>query len=198
VKGIVPTTHQNVLAKCTVLLSERFIGTRNDLLKLTCSPVESKKDLNKPFKLKRVLPSAGKMSSVSSAYWTIGKSPPKVSLTRCFRIPFLQALFTIDCSRSTARTKRSGDRGSPCHTPLLRRKGLPSIPLRRTENSPDHRMILIQFTHFSGNPLCLRTWRMTSCSTLSNAFSKSSLRMTISFFEWWHMCRNWKAQAKQS
>jgi hypothetical protein len=48
------------------------MGTKKDLLKLTCRPVESENDLNRPLRLKRILPSAGKMSKVSSAYYTIG------------------------------------------------------------------------------------------------------------------------------
>jgi hypothetical protein len=79
-----------------VLDSETFIGTRNDFLKFTCSPVESKMDRSKPFSLKSSLPSAGKMSKVSSAYCTIGKSPPKLSMRGCLRIPIFQALLTID------------------------------------------------------------------------------------------------------
>jgi hypothetical protein len=68
VKGIDPTAHPKVLARCKVLDSVTLIGTRKDLWKFTCKPVESEKDLSNPFKLKRVLPSAGRMNNVSSAF----------------------------------------------------------------------------------------------------------------------------------
>jgi hypothetical protein len=96
VKGIDPTAHPKVLARCKVLDSVTLMGTRRDLWKFTCKPVESEKDLSNPFKLKRVLPSAGRMNNVSSAYCTIGKSPPKLSEIGCLRMPRLQALFTMD------------------------------------------------------------------------------------------------------
>jgi len=57
-----------------------WIGSRNNLLKFTCSPVESENGLRRPFRLKMTLTSPGRISSVSSAYCTIGKSPRKLSL----------------------------------------------------------------------------------------------------------------------
>jgi len=49
-----------------------LIGTKNDFVKLTCSPVESEKDLSRPLRLKRTLASPGRMRRVSSAYCTMG------------------------------------------------------------------------------------------------------------------------------
>jgi hypothetical protein len=46
--------------------------------------------------------------------------------------------------------------------------------------------------------LCLSTCKITLCSNLSKAFSKSSFRITISFFDWWQRWRNWNVQARQS
>ena len=158
------------------------MGTKKDLLKLTCRPVESEKGLRIPFRLKRVLASRGRMSNVSSAYCIIGKSPPKLSEIGCFSTPISQALLTILCKRSAARTRSSGERGSPCLTPLLHLKVFPGIPLRSTDDVPDPRMFSIHFIQFDGNPLCFITSRMDWCSTLLKAFSKSSFRMTISFF----------------
>lgn len=160
--------------------------------------MESKKDLRRPLRLKRVLASPGRTSRVSSAYWTMGKSPWKESLIGCFKTPFCQALLTTVWSRSAASTNRRGESGSPCLTPLLQIKVLPGIPLRRTEEVPDSRRLLIQLIHFWENPLCCRVSKMNWCPILSKAFSKSSFKMTISFLEWWQRCRNWKAQPKQS
>jgi hypothetical protein len=69
----VPTLHPKVLARCVAFAREQLIGTRKDLLKFTCRPVESENGLKMPFKLKRILASAGRMSRVTSAYYRIGK-----------------------------------------------------------------------------------------------------------------------------
>ena len=68
VKGIRPTLHPKLFARCEVLSVVMLIGTKNDLLKLTCNPVESEKVLNRHFNLNKVLASTGRMRSVSSAY----------------------------------------------------------------------------------------------------------------------------------
>jgi hypothetical protein len=53
-------------------------------------------------------------------------------------------------------------------------------------------------THFTENPFLCIISRMRLSSTLSNAFSKSNLRMIISFLEVWHRCKYWKTYPKQS
>ena len=135
-----------------------------------------------PFRLKRVLASLRNMSSVSSAYCRIGKSPPKLSEMGCVNTPISQTLLTILCKRSVARTKSNGERGSSCLTPILHLKIFPGVPLSRTEDVPEPRMFSIHFIHFDGKPLCFITSRMAWCSTLSKAFSKLSFRMTIFFW----------------
>ena len=77
-------------------------------MKFICSLVESEKDLSIPFTLKRILASPGKRSSVSSAYCSIGESPPKLLEMGCVNTPISQALLTILCKRSAARTKSKG------------------------------------------------------------------------------------------
>jgi len=150
------------------------MGTKKDLLKFTCRPVESEKDLSIPFRLKRVLASPGKISSVSSAYCSIGKSPPELSEMRCVNTPISQALLTILCKRSAARTKSKEERGSPCLTPLLHLNIFLGVPLSRIEEVPEASIFSIHFIYFARKPLCFMTSRMTWCSTLSKAFSKSS------------------------
>jgi hypothetical protein len=51
------------------------------------------------------------------------------------------ALLVMLWRRSAARTKRRGDRGSPCLTPLLHGKVELGKPLRRMEEVPDSRML---------------------------------------------------------
>jgi hypothetical protein len=121
--------------------------------------------------------------SVSSAYWTIGKSQPHLSGRGRERIPFYIAKFTTLCSKSAARTNKRGDKGSHCLTPLIQWNTLPDTPLRRMAEVPILNIIFIHFLHLSPKPLCCNILKMTSCSILSNAFSKSNFRITISFFD---------------
>ena len=95
------------------------------------------------------------------------------------------------------KTKRRGDRGSPCLTPLLHWNLFPSFPLRRTEEVVVERMFLIHVIHLF--PKLIASWIVVIalCSTLSNAFSKSSFTMTT-FLDWWQRCIYSKAQARQS
>lgn len=157
---MVPTLQPKVLGRWVALLLFILISTRKDLLKFTCSPIESEKGLRKPFKLKSTLASCGSMSRASSAYCTIGKSPWKFSPMGCLRTPFYQALLTILWKRSVARTNKRENKGSPCLTPLKQLKGFPGIPLSSTEEDPLPRMFLIHFNHFSEKPLCLRICKM--------------------------------------
>uniref|UniRef100_A0A0A9G5N5 Uncharacterized protein n=1 Tax=Arundo donax TaxID=35708 RepID=A0A0A9G5N5_ARUDO len=81
-------------------------------------------------------------------------------------------------------TKSRGERGSPCLTPLLQLKDFPGTPLCRMEEVLVCRMVLIHWIHFCGNPFFCSMSKIVLCSTISNVFSKSSFRMTISFLEW--------------
>jgi hypothetical protein len=54
---------------------------------------------------------------------------------------------------------------------------------------PDDKIFLIQEIQVWPKPLCFRISKINSCSSLSKAFSKSSLRMITSFLEWWQICR---------
>jgi hypothetical protein len=119
VKGKVPTEQPKVLARRSSFSYGVLIGTIMDLWKLTFSPMDSEKELSKAFRKKSYLAQPSIMMRVSSAYYKMGKS-----VEHCRRIGNLSsprsfALFKIDWRRSVARTKRRGDRGSPCLTPLL-------------------------------------------------------------------------------
>ena len=103
------------------------------------------------------------------------------------------AWFMVVWSRSAASTKRRGERGSPCLTPRLQWNVLPGTLFRSTTEVPLEKMLLIQCSHFSPKPMCSIICNIAWCSTLSEAFSKSNLRMIISFLEWWQRCRYSKA-----
>jgi hypothetical protein len=82
--------------------------------------------------------------------------------------------------------------------PLLQLNTLPWTPFNNTKDVPMVRIPLIHFFQFPRNPLCSSTLIITSCSILSNAFSKSIFKITNSFFALYHKCIYSKDQAKQS
>jgi hypothetical protein len=108
------------------------------------------------------------------------------------------ALFTIIWSKSVAKTNRSGDNGSPCRTPRLQWNFLPCTPLRMTDEFPDDKIVLIHEIHLLGKPIRLWIYVTATCSTVSNAFSKLSLRMIASFLLCLHWCMYSKLHARQS
>jgi hypothetical protein len=55
---------------------------------------------------------------VSSTYWITGKSVEDERRMGRFSNPKLFALLRMDWIKSAARTKRRGERGSPCLTPF--------------------------------------------------------------------------------
>jgi hypothetical protein len=57
------------------------------------------------------------------------------------------------------------------------------MPLSRTDEVVEDRIFLIQAHHLSPNPFLLKTSIMKEWSNLSKAFSKSSLRRTVSFLD---------------
>jgi hypothetical protein len=120
------------------------------------------------------------INRVSLAYCTIGKSEVCYRGMGRFRTPNCLALFKMDCNKSTASTNRSGDSGSPF---LI-------------EEVPEFRISLIQLIHLSPNPLAFRISKIASCSIVSNAFSKSTLRMFSFFFDLWQICKYSNAHAR--
>ena len=69
--------------------------------------------------------------------------------------------------KSAAITKRAGEMGSPCLSPLVDMKKPDGVPLTKTENQqhPTHR--LIKLFHPSGNPIFSRILRRKGHWTLS-------------------------------
>lgn len=55
-------------------------------------------------------------------------------------------------SKSAASTKRRGDRGSSCLTPLTHLKLLPETPFNKTTDCPEKKMIFIQLSRTSLKP----------------------------------------------
>ena len=135
---------------------------------------------------------------VSSTYWMIGKSDEELRGIGRFKIPLFLALFKMDWRRSAARTKRWDERGSPCLTPLLQCTVFPGIPLRRTLQVLEERIVLIQDSQVMPKPLASSNLKMELSSILSKAFSKSSFSMIRYLLDLWHTWRYSSAQAKQS
>jgi hypothetical protein len=88
--------------------------------------------------------------------------------------------------KSAAITNKIGERGSPCRTPLLHKNSFPAVPLSRTEGVAEFRRDSTHRIHLAGKPLALSISSTIENSTRSNAFSKSSFRITISLLDWWH------------
>lgn len=187
---MLPISQSKVWAKWDVFSAGTLIGTKKLFWKLTWRPVESEKVLSKPFKLNNCLASASIINHVSSAYWTIGKNSLKSLDKGWFKTPASQALLITVYKRSAAKTNNKGDSGSPCLTPLLHEKDFPGTPFKRTEEVPDLSMTLTHSIHLLGKALNFIMSKIAWCSSLSKAFSKSNFKMTISFFEWWQMCKN--------
>jgi hypothetical protein len=57
------------------------------------------------------------------------------------------------------------------------------MPFNKMEEVPMERIDLVHSSHFSLKPLNFITWRIASCSIVSNAFAKSRIRIIIGFFE---------------
>ena len=136
--------------------------------------------------------------SVSSAYCRIGKSWSFLRGIGSLKSPSNQAAFRRVWRKSAANTNKRGERRSPCLTPLMQWKTLPGTPFRRTAEVPVLKICCIHCSHFSGKHFALIICNISWCSTLSNAFSKSSFQITSSFFDWWHMWRYSRAHARQS
>jgi hypothetical protein len=119
---------------------------------------------------------------VSSAYCTIGKSKEYPTLIGSLMSPLSFALLMMHYIRSAARTNSNRDSGSPGMMPLLQWKTFSGVSFSKTEEVSVDKIPLTHSIHLLRNHFCLIICRITLCSTLSNAFSKSSLRMSLSFF----------------
>lgn len=95
-------------------------------------------------------------------------------------------------------TKRSGERGSACLTPLLQWNSFPKTSLRRIEDVPESRILLTQSHHMSLKTRHCIILRLVLCSIVSNAFPKSNFKMIISLFDYWHWWIYSKAHTRQS
>jgi len=128
----------------------------------------------------------------------MGKSSQGCGIGACSKLREA-ALLTKIWSNSAAITNKSGDKGSPCLTPLLHLKDFPGTPLSNTADQvPEFRMFFIQFIHMLGKPKWFLISKIAWCSTVSNAFSKSSLSIMTSLLNWWHWWMYSKLHAKQS
>jgi hypothetical protein len=110
-----------------------------DLLKLTFNPVEEAKVFKMAFRQNNCLASACMTRRVSSAYCTTGKSALGYGIGS-LKIPLSFRPFMTYWRISAANTNKSGDRGSPCLTPLLQVKFFPGTPFNKTEADPEDKI----------------------------------------------------------
>lgn len=83
---------------------------------------------------------------------------------------------------SAAMTNNEGDKGFLCLTPLLQCKFCPETPLRRIQEITEVIILLSQSHQVAEKPILSIVPYIVLCSIVSKAFSKSSFRITISFF----------------
>lgn len=99
---------------------------------------------------------------VLSACCPIGNYDPTCVGSHRVNSPWPFPSFKMDCSKSAPSTKRSGETGSPCLTPLLHLNTLlPGTPLSSTKDVLMVVIIVIQFIHLSPIPLALSMSKMT-------------------------------------
>lgn len=134
--------------------------------------MDSKKECTRPLRQNNYLWEAFKIKIVSSTYEMIGKFPLGSASMGKDRRPCVWALFIMHCNRFDAITKRSGERGSPCLTPLLHSKYVPGVPFSRIEDVHVSNILLTHWVHFSLNPKCCNISRMHICSIVSKSFFK--------------------------
>lgn len=151
-KGNDPFEQPKVLASRSSLSSEMLMGSIMDVLKLTFKPVDSVKVLMIDFRKRGCLVSPSRIIRVSSAYWMIRKSLLDSRGIGNLSRPKSLPLFIRDWRKSAAETKRRGERGSPCLTPLKQLKVFPGDPYRRTTEVAEEKIRLIHCSHFCPKP----------------------------------------------
>ena len=82
--------------------------------------------------------------------------------------------------------------------PHLHLKNLPGTSFSNTAEDPKERMLWIHARYLSRNPNFCNINRIAGCSTVSNAFSKSSFKTIARRREWWHWCLYSKLHTRQS
>ena len=95
VKGIEPIEQPSKAAILAPSSSDKFIGIRDDLLKLTRRSVDSANFCNISLRAINWLSTVGSTINVASAYWTIGKSLDLVGIGKV-RIFLEHISFTTD------------------------------------------------------------------------------------------------------
>ena len=167
VKHVVPIWHSEIVVRWIIFSSDTLIGTGKDLLKFTFKPVEQGKTCTISFNHETYGVSTGRIIRVSSACCTIEKSPPKFWPRGWLIKVLLPASLITNWRRSSSSTN---SKDPLVLLPSCTLKGLHVTPFRSTwVNS-----VLYPLYPFIKKPLCLRTSRITWCSILSKAFSKSN------------------------
>lgn len=83
---------------------------------------------------------------------------------------------------SMAKTKRSGERGSPCRKPVPCLIGTPGIPLIKTREDEVDRRAVIQSRHRAGKPLFWTRSSRESHLTESKALAISTFIKSVGVF----------------
>lgn len=134
---------------------------------------------------------------LSSAYYRITMSFSTKLKHELSRSPLSTPRETILLNTSATRSKRRGESGSPCLSPLLEAMSLPAIPLVPTEDLEKEKILEMMRIQFGLKPLCLRTEIIRSQLTESKAFAKPSLMVQRGSDTYsWKEMTSWAAAAQ--
>lgn len=145
--GMDPTWQPSIWPNSIAFSDWRLIETKLDWWKLIYRPFNLAYSWRIPWRLWIRFTSTGRTTRVLSTYWITGKSSVAGRLIGRDRSPLAHAELITASRRSTARTKRSDDRGSPWRTPHRQWNSMPGTPLTRTDEVHGSKISLIQLTH---------------------------------------------------
>lgn len=182
VKGRVPILHRSLFAALLSHTSSVCNPTKELLWKLTCKPEARWNNTRTFLMLSRYSRLGGQKRIVSSAYWRwVIFKPPFSTSTPSHS--FIAVAFWITRLRvSTMRSKRKGDKGSPCLRPRWSLTGGVGEPCMRIEAAAFMVHAFIQPFHRVGKPICRSVHSKKLQETLSKALWKSNFSIVVEIF----------------
>lgn len=115
---------------------------------------------------------------VSSAYWRCVRIGPSLHIaTPDHRFKYV-ALLINKLRASTIRTKRKGEKGSPCGRPRCSLKESVGVPFNRTDATAEEIQGVIHIHQVIGNPIFNRIQSKKSHDIQPKALWKSNFKVT--------------------
>lgn len=156
------------------------------------------KEFRISFKLKSSHWEAFIINKVSSSYWIIRNLLAGLEPMGQERIPRVVALLIIYWRSSVAWTKRRGQRGPPLYNSSSVDKLLHCSPIEKNGVHSRLQNEIDPSTPFWRKPKSVDHVKDSIMLNRIKSFLKTSFKITISFFKWWHWWMNSHTQARQS